>query len=227
MFYWKNSAFFRNTFLKFDSLTGWPALPLNDGRLLRHSILVCLCFLILSCTRKDENKAIFYPIDSLMNHQIRYLAAAKATIRKTATVGDRKDDKTYIPVDTTAWLKELGVFLELDAINKPINQHAYLVDDGLTDIRSNLSVKAFTAKEPLPVKYLRIYYHHSTDNIRRLEAEFNEENSLYTNSRHLLLEFQEVHNKIVLTSYSIEGGQKMYLDDSVRYAVKGSITLPN
>jgi hypothetical protein len=227
MFYWKNSAFFRNTFLKLHSLTDWHPLSRTVGRILRHSILVCPCFLIFSCNRKAEDKATFYPIDSLVNHQIRYLAAAKATIRKTATVGDRKDEKTYTPADTTAWLKELGVFLELDAINKPINQHAYLVDDGLTDIRSNLSVKAFTAKESLPVKYLRIYYHQSTDNLRRLEAEFNEENSLYKNSRHLLLEFQEVHNKIVLTSYSIEGGQKMYLDDSVRYAVKGSITLPN
>jgi hypothetical protein len=226
MFYWKNNAF-RNTFLRLHSLTGWPALLLTEGRLLRHSILVCSCFLILSCSRKAEDKVIFYPIDSLVNHQIRYLAAAKATIKKTASVGDKKDANTYTPADTTAWLKELGVFLELDVINKPINQHAYLVDDGLTDIRSNLSVKAFTAKEPLPVKSLRIYYHQSPDNLRRLEAEFNEENSLYTNSRHLFMEFQEVHNKIVLTSYSIEGGQKMYLDDSVRYAVKGSITLPN
>jgi hypothetical protein len=31
----------------------------------------------------------------------------------------------------------------------------------------------------------------------------------------------------VLTSYSVSGGQKMYLGDSVQYKVQGLITLPN
>jgi hypothetical protein len=162
-----------------------------------------------------------------MTSQVGYLAKAKATVRKTATIGDKKDANTYIPADSMAWLKELGVFLELDALNKPINRDAYLVDDGLSDIRSNLSVKAFTAKRALPVKYFRVYYHQSPENLRRIEAEFNEVNSLFKSSRHLFMEFQEVHNKIVLTSYSIVGGQKMYLGDTVNYSVQAAITLPN
>jgi hypothetical protein len=225
MFYWKNNAQHGNIFLTHPSAHRFV--------LLQRFVLVGVCMMMFACDDKPVDRSLFYPLDSLVTDQIRYLAEAKATIKKTADVGGKKDVNTYTPQDTIGWIKELGVFRELDAINKPINHGAYLVDDGLTDIRSNLSVKAFTAKkeasekQKLPVKYLRVFYHQSSDNLRRIEAEFNEETSLYKNTRHLSMEFQEVHNKIVLTSYSIEGGQKMYLGDSVHYAVEGIITLPN
>lgn len=225
MFYWKSNAQHGNIFLTQRSVSRFA--------LLHRSALVGVCMMMFACGDKPGNKTLFYPLDSLVTDQIRYLAKAKATIKKTAEVGGKKDVSTYTPQDTLGWIKELGVFRELAAINKPINHNAYLVDDGLTDIRSNLSVKAFTAKkealeeQKLPVKYLRVFYHESPDNLRRIEAEFTEETSLYKNTRHLSMEFQEVHNKIVVTSYSIVGGQKMYLGDSVQYAVDGIITLPN
>lgn len=225
MFYWKNKAQHGSIFLTQCSARRFA--------LLHRSALVCVCMIMFACGDKPGSKTLFYPVDSLVTDQIRYLAKAKASIKKTADVGGKKDVNTYTPPDTLGWIKELGVFRELAAINKPINHEAYLVDDGLTDIRSNLSVKAFTAKkeamekQKLPVRYLRVFYHESADNLRRIEAEFNDETSLYQNTRHLTMEFQEVHNKIVLTSYSIVGGQKMYLGDSVHYAVEGIITLPN
>lgn len=225
MFYWKNKAQHGNIFLTHP--------PASRFVTLQRLALAGVCMMMFACAETPENKSVFYPLDSLVTDQIHYLAKAKATIKKTADVGGKKDVNTYTPQDTLGWIKELGVFRELDVINKPINHGAYLVDDGLTDIRSNLSVKAFTAKkeasekQKLPVRYLRVFYHQSSDNLRRIEAEFNEETSLYKNTRHLFMEFHEVHNKIVLTSYSIEGGQKMYLGDSVQYAVEGIITLPN
>jgi hypothetical protein len=102
-----------------------------------------------------------------------------------------------------------------------------------------LKVKVFTANDegdeqgswiksnPLPVTSLRIYYRDVLRNIRRIEAEVREKNSLFKSSRQFTLEFQEINGTIVLTSYSITGGQKMYLGDTVRYSVKGDITLPN
>jgi hypothetical protein len=39
------------------------------------------------------------------------------------------------------------------------------------------------------------------------------------------MEFQEIEGQTVLVSYSIEGGQKMFLGDSVQFSVKGTVTI--
>ncbi|HYG17692.1 MAG TPA: hypothetical protein VD816_02140 [Ohtaekwangia sp.] len=192
-------------------------------------------YCLAACSGETEKSAVLFPMDSLITSQIKYLTEAKATVQKTAILGNAVDRRTLTPPDSTP----LAVFRELEAINKPINRDAYIIDDGLTDVRSNLKVKVFTAKvdedeggswiqsNPFPITSLRIYYRDVPKNIRRIEAAVQEENSLFTSARHFLLEFQEIHGTIVLTSYAITGGQKMYLGDTVRYSVKGSITLPN
>ena len=53
----------------------------------------------------------------------------------------------------------------------------------------------------------------------------DEETSLYKSSRFLTLEFQNINNKNVLTSYSVKGGQKMIMGDSVIFSVKGKILI--
>jgi hypothetical protein len=114
----------------------------------------------------------------------------------------------------------------MDMINKPTNKVYYQADD-LSDIRSNLNVKAFSTKEDLPIRYLSVYYHDDISKLRKLEAEFNELNSLYKSSRMLVMEFQQMGNNVVLTSYEIVGGQKMFLGDSVQYNIKGTLSISN
>jgi hypothetical protein len=73
---------------------------------------------------------------------------------------------------------------------------------------------------------LKIFYLDVPSKIRRIEALYQEENSLLKGSRFLVMEFEEINNNLVLTSFSIEGGQKMFLGDSVKFSVKGTVTLP-
>lgn len=141
---------------------------------------------------------------------------------KEAILGDARDHVEYVP-DSTGWKKELDIFRQLEAMNKPLNKTKYLIDDGLYDPGSNLTVKAFTSLEPLPVRSLRIFYDTDIQKPRKIEAIFDEENSLYESSKNLLLEFQLINNKNLLTYYSIDGGQKMILSDSVTFSVKGKI----
>lgn len=187
-----------------------------------------LALLVLSC-ESEKPRASFYPVDSLVSQQAYYLTDINAALSKEALLGGRTDTITYTPGDTLEWKKELEVFSKLNEINKPVNKGRYEVSDGLLDPRSNLTVKAFTSKEPLPneeplpVVYLKVYYQGSIKKPRKIEALYDEKTLLYKSARLLAMHFQEIENETVLTSYSVKGGQKMILGDSVVFYISGKI----
>jgi len=144
------------------------------------------------------------------------------------------DSTAFQPRDTTTWKKELDIFRELDAFNRPIYAKSYILSDGVPDTRSNLMIRTYSGNqnllgknEKLPVEYVKIYYHRYPNKIRKVEGQYAEENSLYSSSRFFSLEFTESNQQAVLTSYAIQGGQKMFMGDSVQYTISGSVTLPD
>lgn len=191
-------------------------------RLCEFIVLAVLTALSLTGCQQNTNTTRLYNIDSLLTEQVVLLSEKKSTLNKQALLGNKQDVMEYVP-DSVGWSRELDIFRQLDAMNKPINRSKYLIDDGLYDPGSNLTVKAFTSLEPLPVRSLRVFYDSDIAMPRKIEGVYSEENSLFESSKSLLLEFQQINNKTVLTSYSIEGGQKMILSDSVAYSVKGKI----
>jgi hypothetical protein len=174
-----------------------------------------------SCDQGIQTSKL-YNIDSLVTEQANLLSAGKPRLQKLVVLGANNDTLTYTP-DSTGWSRELEIFRQLEVMNKPVNRANYLVDDNLYDPGSNLTVKAFTALAPLPVRSVRVFYDTDIQKPRKIEAVYDEENTLYKSSKNLLLEFQQINNKTLLTSYSIDGGQKMILSDSVTFSVKGRI----
>jgi hypothetical protein len=198
----------------------------NNNRAHTQTLAVLVFFgMCLTACNRNEPGARLYPIDSLVTAQIINLTQSKAVLHKRALMGSRSDSIVYTPKDTSAWISELDIFRQLEVINKPVSRASYLIDDNLYDPGSNLTVKAFTSTTNLPVRHMRIYYDRSVRQPRKIEAHYDEENSLYQSSRLLLLEFQQINNKTVLTSYAIKGGQKMILGDSVAFTVKGKILI--
>lgn len=189
------------------------------------AFLLAISFLI-SCQKAPESTTLYYPIDSLIQSQVNYLAQSKAILNKKAEIDGKEETSSFTPIDSAAWAHELDIFSELEIINKPIHAGNYRTENGLKDTNSNLTIKSFTSTGQLPVVYLRIFYLDVPSKIRRIEALYQEENSLLKGSRFLIMEFEEINNNLVLTSFSIEGGQKMFLGDPVKFSVKGTVTLP-
>jgi hypothetical protein len=192
-----------------------------------YRLVVLALVVSLSCCSESKKTKALYPVDSLLNAQARFLSKRKAIVKKVVVLDGKDEEISVSPKDVTAWRSELEVFSALDVINKPVNRGYYSIEE-FSDIRSNLIVKSFTTKqEDLPVKYFKIYYQHMPTRLRKLEAHFNELTSLYKSSRELTMNFQQFGDTVVLTSYSIVGGQKMVFDDSVQYRISGSLKVLN
>ncbi len=194
---------------------------------LLHTVFFSLLFASISCKTKTTESALYYPVDSLINAQVKFLTKSKALLTKKAEIDGTEETKSITPPDSATWAHELDIFSELNVINNPVNAGSYRVESGVKDSNSNLTIRSFTGKETLPVVYLRIFYLETPSNLKRVEALYREENSLLEGSRFLILEFQEINNKTILTSYSIEGSQKMFLGDPVKFSIKGTITIPS
>ena len=198
----------------------------KSGLIRQLSLVATVSFslLFMSCSNQNHESSGLYNIDSVIRTQVHYLANHGAEIRKKAVLNGVEKTTSVTPKDSLAWCEELSIFLELDIINKPISRGEYEIED-IADRESNLKVKSFTAMEDLPVKFLRIYYYKSTGQIRKIEAQYNESNSLYASSRFLTMEFENISGRMLLVSYYVDGGQKMFLDDSVQYTIDAGIAL--
>jgi hypothetical protein len=185
-------------------------------------------FLLLglaSCQNKVTRSSVYFPVDSLIHAQAVHLTGLNASLTKKAQINGKEETTAFIPADSAAWLKELDIFASLHIMNKPVNRGIYSVTDRV-DEKSNLMVRTFTSQADLPVVWLKVLYHEHPQNIRRIEALYREEGSLMKGSRMLVMEFKELNNKVTLTSYSIEGGQKMFLGKPVEFSLSGIITVP-
>lgn len=186
-------------------------------------IAIVVCSLLISgCAAENQTTDSLYDIDSVIHHQISHFVDQGVEIKKKAVLNGVEKVTVIRPKDSVDWREELAIFLELDIINRPINRRLYKVEE-LTDTESNLRIKSFTATEELTVKFLKVYYYKTMDRIRKIEAEYNARNSLYKSTRLLTLEFEDISGKATLTSYAVDGGQKMFLDDSVQYTIDAGI----
>jgi len=196
------------------------------NRFFQIVIFVGVAISLASCYKKENKESLYYPMDSLINAQVEYLEQSKAVLSKSAEIDGVEESNSFTPKDSTAWANELDIFSELNVINSLGNARSYVIENGVKDANSNLSIRSFVGKGTLPVVYLKVFYLETASRIRRIESLYKEENTLVKGSRLLILEFEEINKRVVLTSYSIEGSQKMFLGESVKFSIKGTITLP-
>lgn len=176
----------------------------------------------MSACVTDRPSATLYPVDSLVSAQIHLLVRIGAALEKEALFDGEHDTVVYRP-DSTAWKKELDIFLELDNINKPVNRNNYEVSDGLRDSGSNLLIKEFKSTEKQPIVYLKVYYQGALSRPRKIDALYEEINPMFKSRRQLTMRFDQVGDETVLTAYSVQGGQRIVLSDSISYYINGKV----
>jgi hypothetical protein len=198
----------------------------QERRWAMQPLLLLAGFVIFlgACSSEKRSVQPLYNVDSLVRTQIDYLKTYETSVEKHVLLDGVRKTTTITPKDSAAWNEELAIFLELEVINKPSNKALYEAEQKL-DTKSNLNVKSFTSTEELPVTFLKIYYDGSLDQVRKIEAQYNEANALYKSTRYLTMEFEQIFNKTLLTSYAVAGGQKMFLDDSVQYSIQATIAV--
>jgi hypothetical protein len=120
------------------------------------------------------------------------------------------------------WKKELEPFRALSIINKPIYRAAYTISIS-RDLKSNLTIKAWTTTQDIPLKALRIYYLNTPDQIRKLEASIQDENFVFTSHRNVQLDFSVLGRPVQLQHYQISGSQKFFWGDQHSFTLEGLI----
>jgi hypothetical protein len=178
-----------------------------------------------ACNQQPENVKMYFNFDSLVNMQLEHLVRKNAVIEKKAVMGIHKDDSVFTP-DSITWENELEIFRHLDVINKPVNTRIYVIKDGIADDRSNLTIRTYQATRNAQVRELKFYYQDTFDKLRKIEAVTNEFTTLYSNTRNLSMEFDQINSQVLLSRYAIEGRQKMILSDSVHFRVDVKVVLP-
>ncbi|UII22463.1 hypothetical protein [Fulvivirga ligni] len=178
--------------------------------------------LLAACTKPEKDVSYYYNIDSLLSTQKALLLSKGAVIKKSAMLsGDTA--QAEIHPDSALWDKEFKIFDNIN-INKPTLQGMY--DEKVyADSNSNLQVKSYTANnDDAQVKSLKIYYLNNLNNIRKVEAEYVEDNPIYHSQRNLEFVFDDIRKEPVLREYEIYGTQKMIFKDSVNMHIKSSIS---
>ena len=187
-----------------------------------HALL--LIVLMVSC-KPPQNETGYYNIDSLIQVQATTLVDLHARLHKEAELNNNLSDTVFTPPDREMWSRELAIFQDINMINRPIYSGSYTMETGQLDPSSNLTVRVFETTKDLPVVYLKTFYLDQPGKLRKLEAYYRQDGALMKSHRKFSMEFSDINNKSILTSYSIEGEQKMIAGDPVRFVIKGSIEI--
>lgn len=191
---------------------------------MKKIFIIIIGLMAASCGEiKPSDKIIeYYDLNGLITRQMKTVLNRKAKIDKNARISEESSTSQFEP-DSLGWSNELNVFREAD-----INQSAWVglyESTTINDSSSNLKIMQFVpiTDEELKVSYLKIYYLDEVKNIRKLEAEYNEDNALYSSGRKLKMEFEDIKGEAVLSRYTIEGTQKMIFQDSITFDIEGKV----
>jgi hypothetical protein len=192
--------------------------------LIKSAFCVLLGALLVGCAPKQSvTETTFYNIDSLVSAQINTLKSGKHQLSKLVEI-DGKQETTQLVPDSIQWANDIEIFRQLAQVNKASFRTEYSVND-VRDTNSNLMVREIKSTSDVPVPLVRLYYLRNLGDLRKVEATLVEENTLYINTRRMIMEFERVGNTSLLHRYRIESVQKFVAKDTARFVIAGEISI--
>ncbi|MEM6524089.1 MAG: hypothetical protein AAGF85_07250 [Bacteroidota bacterium] len=185
--------------------------------------VIAIFMIFLASCQSVQPSAVdeYISIQDLLNSQYELLTTTNSSLSKRATSGS---DSSYVFIlhDSVQWKKELGIFERLE-INQPKLKGKYEISIQ-EDQFSNLTITSYTTLDnEAEVKYLKLYYLDDESNFRKIEAEWQESNPIYTSKRILNLFFEDLSGEIILSGYEVTGSQKMLLQDEDAFSLKAKV----
>jgi len=202
-------------------------MPLNKARLSKlypYLFILIILFCLPACSSKkaEENKiTAYYDLKGLLDQQLLVLSKEKPQLQKGVFLDGERDSK-LLQVDQKTWRNELDAFYNVD-INKKDLVGQYHTKTGEEE---GLKWLRYIASDPekVAVNQLTIYYIDNPKLPSRIEIFTGKNNQLYSLQKSLELQFEgETSEDLRLTSYEIGASQKVVLQDSMQFEVKGQL----
>jgi hypothetical protein len=183
--------------------------------------LLALLGVMTACERPSppvaDGKEAMFDLSGYLQQQTQRLQQEQPTVLKSVTAKDKAPETTQ--KHTLDWEKELSIFQELDlsrpALRDFYREERHTLPDGST-------VSVFTKEEDAAVPVQRLQLTISPfQKMEHLEAIVLEENILFYSKRKITLTAEPGTGN--LSSYRVEGVQKLILGDSLQYRIDANL----
>lgn len=180
---------------------------------------------LLSACDSENRQAVkidkYFDLVSLLDQQAELLYESGARLEKIL-VANGEEEKVLIRPDSAGQLKsEWQLFYEAD-INKLGLEDAYYVEElpGINGIRKVIN----TAKKK-GANVRLIEYDYEQDHLKSIRILVQDKNDIYDFEKEMLLNFDWIDEKAVLSDYSIIGKQDMVMKSELQFELIGKILL--
>ena len=193
---------------------------------LLNIITLCCAALLSACSAPEPVKQAdkpYYDLNEQLLNNLNMVLAQKPSLEKEASLGTETDSHNWQP-DSAEWQLEFTLLFAAD-INKRNLLQAYSTTE-LTGKSGELTGKKYTRTdgENNGVQEMTVYYKENPADVRKVEVMIQEKNSLYHSIKNLNIFFEPSEGAFsLLNKYTINGGQKMLLRDTLVYEVQGKI----
>ncbi len=156
----------------------------------------------------DSIEVASYPeIDTLLSNQVLLLEGNQ--LEKEVWLDGKSESKQFSP-DSTGWAQELSFLKEINP-----NQSGYVGAFDESKEGSSLELQLQEGENGSLTYFSSI----PTDNLLSIRATIHEDKDVYTHHKEVVVNF--LNGKI--KSYQVDGYQKIVLNDTIRFRIKGAI----
>jgi len=160
-------------------------------------------------------RPLYFDVKGLLDQQIEQLDHAHTATLKHVSVRGSAPETVRVPA--VKWADELQLFFQAD-INKAALRGLYAVDSvRLPDGRLRRTYTRLPGHDIAPVSRLAVLSAGAA--AEEIVADVDQKNALFSARKHLRLDLRQGR----LTTYAVQGTQKLVLFDTLRYAAAGQV----